>query len=193
MRYYPPRASKWKSNRSLVLRCRTDRRVSTLPCLRHSIGPELRIDSSIRLASSLTLGKRQAPAVLPSVRPQTPLARPLASAKACAHVWAPKQLKSRSHINPVKLSVTVPSPLTVKRGLGSGVPAWYSPNLQSVSDKELADYRAHSRKAVQKDGVICLECGLTFKSLPGHLANTTFQVTSTRPNGATTGPHRLSG
>ena len=35
--------------------------------------------------------------------------------------------------------------------------------------KELAYYRAHFREAVQKDGVICLECGLTFKSLPQHL------------------------
>ena len=35
--------------------------------------------------------------------------------------------------------------------------------------KELAYYRAHFREAVQKDGVICLECGSTFKYLPGHL------------------------
>jgi hypothetical protein len=38
-----------------------------------------------------------------------------------------------------------------------------------VSSKELAYYRAHFREAVQKDSVICLECGLTFKSLPQHL------------------------
>jgi DNA-binding CsgD family transcriptional regulator len=38
-----------------------------------------------------------------------------------------------------------------------------------VSNKELADYRDHSRKAVQKDGVICLEYGAIFKYLPGHL------------------------
>jgi hypothetical protein len=38
-----------------------------------------------------------------------------------------------------------------------------------VSDKELAYYRAHFREAVQKDGVICLECGSIFKYLPGHL------------------------
>jgi hypothetical protein len=30
-------------------------------------------------------------------------------------------------------------------------------------------YRAHFREAVQKDGVICLECGSTYKYLPGHL------------------------
>src|SRR4029077_16303950 len=32
-----------------------------------------------------------------------------------------------------------------------------------------AYYRAHFREAVQKDGVICLECGAIFKYLPGHL------------------------
>ena len=35
--------------------------------------------------------------------------------------------------------------------------------------KDLAYYRAHFREAVQKDGVICLECGAIFKYLPGHL------------------------
>jgi ROS/MUCR transcriptional regulator protein len=38
-----------------------------------------------------------------------------------------------------------------------------------VLAKELAYYRAHFREAVQKDGVICLECGSIFKYLPGHL------------------------
>jgi DNA-directed RNA polymerase specialized sigma24 family protein len=38
-----------------------------------------------------------------------------------------------------------------------------------VLTKELAYYRAHFREAVQKDGVICLECGAIFKYLPGHL------------------------
>jgi hypothetical protein len=38
-----------------------------------------------------------------------------------------------------------------------------------VFTKELAYYRAHFREAVQKDGVICLECGVIFKYLPGHL------------------------
>jgi predicted transcriptional regulator len=37
-----------------------------------------------------------------------------------------------------------------------------------VLAKELAYYRAHFREAVQKDGVICLECGAFFKFLPGH-------------------------
>jgi hypothetical protein len=37
-----------------------------------------------------------------------------------------------------------------------------------VSAKELAYYRDHFREAVQKDGVICLECGAIFKYLPGH-------------------------
>ena len=35
--------------------------------------------------------------------------------------------------------------------------------------KKLAYYRAHFREAVQKDGVICLECGSIFKSLAQHL------------------------
>src|SRR5262249_7647032 len=38
-----------------------------------------------------------------------------------------------------------------------------------VSGNQLAHLRTHFRDAVQKDGVICLECGLTFKSLPQHL------------------------
>jgi predicted transcriptional regulator len=38
-----------------------------------------------------------------------------------------------------------------------------------VLPKELAYYRAHFREAIQKGGVICLECGSTFKHLPGHL------------------------
>jgi len=38
-----------------------------------------------------------------------------------------------------------------------------------VLAKELAYYRTHFREAVQKDGVICLECGSIFKFLPGHL------------------------
>jgi ROS/MUCR transcriptional regulator protein/Winged helix-turn-helix DNA-binding len=38
-----------------------------------------------------------------------------------------------------------------------------------VLAKELAYYRSHFREAIQKDGVICLECGSIFKYLPGHL------------------------
>jgi predicted transcriptional regulator len=38
-----------------------------------------------------------------------------------------------------------------------------------VLAKELAYYRAHFREAVQKDGVICLECEVIFKYLAGHL------------------------
>jgi predicted transcriptional regulator len=38
-----------------------------------------------------------------------------------------------------------------------------------VFANELAYYRAHFGEAVQKDGVICLECGATFKNLPDHL------------------------
>jgi hypothetical protein len=38
-----------------------------------------------------------------------------------------------------------------------------------VLAKELAYYRAHFREAIQKDGVICLECGAIFRRLAGHL------------------------
>jgi len=38
-----------------------------------------------------------------------------------------------------------------------------------VLAKELAYCRAHFLDALQKDGVICLECGRQFKSLPQHL------------------------
>jgi predicted transcriptional regulator len=43
--------------------------------------------------------------------------------------------------------------------------------LQKVSGNPLAYYRTHFREAVQKDGVICLEGGLTFKYLRAHLYN----------------------
>src|SRR5882724_5736859 len=41
--------------------------------------------------------------------------------------------------------------------------------MSVVLSKGLAYYRAHFREAVQKDCVICLECGAIFKYLPGHL------------------------
>ena len=42
-------------------------------------------------------------------------------------------------------------------------------NFPLVLAKELAYYRAHFREAVQRDGVICLECGRGFKSLAQHV------------------------
>ena len=41
--------------------------------------------------------------------------------------------------------------------------------LTATKGVNLLYYRAHIREACQNDHVICLECGLTFKSLPQHL------------------------
>jgi ROS/MUCR transcriptional regulator protein len=49
-----------------------------------------------------------------------------------------------------------------------------------VSGKELTYYRAHFREAIQKDGVICLECGAIFKYLPGHLCKQIRAVSTKR-------------
>src|SRR5512144_1797577 len=38
-----------------------------------------------------------------------------------------------------------------------------------TAEGDLLYYRGHIREACQNDRVICLECGLTFKSLPQHL------------------------
>src|SRR5262245_22340863 len=75
-----------------------------------------------RLKSSRTFGRRQSPAALPSERLQAPLARVLALVKAAAHVLRPRHPASFNQTNFVRLSVTVPSPLSVKRGVGSGRP-----------------------------------------------------------------------
>src|SRR5215471_14757522 len=89
---------------------------------------------SSRLCSSLAFGKRQAPATLLSVRPQLPLARVLAAVRAWVHVTTPKQLAFFSQIQPVKLSRTVPSPRSVKRGMGHSTPSWRSPSSPVVND-----------------------------------------------------------
>jgi predicted transcriptional regulator len=41
--------------------------------------------------------------------------------------------------------------------------------LSGTESANLLYYRAHIREAWQKDYVICIECGLSFKSLPQHL------------------------
>ena len=41
--------------------------------------------------------------------------------------------------------------------------------LTATEAVNLVYYRAHIREACQNDHVMCLECGLTFKSLPQHL------------------------
>ena len=62
------------------------------------------------------VASRQAPATEPSVRPQAPLAKVLASDYAMGQVLKPRQSTSFSQINPVRLSVTVPSALSVNLG-----------------------------------------------------------------------------
>jgi predicted transcriptional regulator len=54
-----------------------------------------------------------------------------------------------------------------------------------VLAKELAYYRTHFREAVQKDGVICLECGSIFKYLPGHLCKHNLSSEEYRANNST--------
>jgi predicted transcriptional regulator/DNA-directed RNA polymerase specialized sigma24 family protein len=39
----------------------------------------------------------------------------------------------------------------------------------TANESDLLYYRSHIREACQNDHVMCLECGLTFKSLPQHL------------------------
>jgi hypothetical protein len=60
---------------------------------------------------------------LPSESPQLPVDKPLAALSAYFHVCPPKQLASFRQINPVRWSVTVLLPWSVKRGLGHGTPA----------------------------------------------------------------------
>ena len=38
-----------------------------------------------------------------------------------------------------------------------------------MSPKKLSYYRTHSREAVKRNGVVCLECGSIFKALGQHL------------------------
>src|SRR5262245_44704371 len=73
-------------------------------------------------------GNRQSPASLPSVRPHSPLSRPLTSDKASSQVRSPKQLAFFTQINPVRLSVLVPSELSVKRGVGHARPFSSAPS-----------------------------------------------------------------
>lgn len=83
----------------------------------------IKFSRSSRLVRSFRLGKYQPPSSEPSERAQSPLLRVLASVNACAHVCRPKQFASSNQISPVRLSVIVPSKLSVKRGLGGTTPA----------------------------------------------------------------------
>jgi DNA-binding NarL/FixJ family response regulator len=46
---------------------------------------------------------------------------------------------------------------------------WQRGRLTGTEGANLLYYRSHIREACQNDHVICLECGLAFKSLPQHL------------------------
>src|SRR6185369_5847901 len=74
------------------------------------------------------LGSRQSPALLSSFKPCCPLDNLLHSSSARCHVLKPKGSAFLSQTSSVKLSVTVPSRLSVKRGLGHSTPAWSSPS-----------------------------------------------------------------
>jgi predicted transcriptional regulator len=55
---------------------------------------------------------------------------------------------------------------------------------------DLLYYRAHIRDACQNDRVVCLECGLTFKSLPSHLCKHRLTDDEYKAKWATIGPLR---
>ena len=46
---------------------------------------------------------------------------------------------------------------------------WQHGRITGTESATLLYYRSHIREACQNDHVMCLECGLTFKSLPQHL------------------------
>ena len=46
---------------------------------------------------------------------------------------------------------------------------WQRGRITGTESANLLYYRSHIREACQNDHVMCLECGLTFKSLPQHL------------------------
>src|SRR5208283_3916932 len=80
-------------------------------------------ETSTRLSSSLRLGRRQSPALDPSLSPLLPLASRLTSARALVQVAGLKVAAFFSQTRPVSWSVTVPSELSVKRVAGQATPA----------------------------------------------------------------------
>src|SRR5512133_3560792 len=88
----------------------------------------LTLEMSVRLAICSALGSAQSPAAEPSVRPQAPLARVLAEESAVVQVLVSKQLAFFSQSSPVRLSLIVPSPLSLKRGTGQTTPFWMAPS-----------------------------------------------------------------
>ena len=82
------------------------------------------------------MGSRQSPGSEVSVSPQFPSARLLqnvrASDQGIVGPVTPPTVSAQSpfcsQISPVRLSVTVPSPLSVNLGLGGVTPFWYSPS-----------------------------------------------------------------
>ena len=82
----------------------------------------IQLFKSSKLSNSNLLGSLQSPTLELSVSPQEPFANPLQSDKASFQFLDPKQSAFFNQINPVRLSLTVPSPLSVKRGLGNETP-----------------------------------------------------------------------
>jgi hypothetical protein len=63
------------------------------------------------------------PFIVPSVLSEATSARAVGQS-----LVVPAQLAFFSQVRPVRLSVTVPSLLSVKRGTGQAAPAWISPS-----------------------------------------------------------------
>jgi hypothetical protein len=89
---------------------------------------ELDSPAFTRLSHSDTFGKRQIPAVLPSVSPQSPFFNPLTAVWASGQYLPPKQAVSFSQTRLVSLSVIVPLLLSVNLGEGHGTPLFTSPS-----------------------------------------------------------------
>ena len=96
-----------------------------------------------RLSSSRLFGNPHRPAMEPSDNPQKPSSKVLQSFDALGQVLSPKQLAFFDHINPVKLSVMVPSSLSLNRGLGHAIPILKSPScpVSTQSTKSPAESR----------------------------------------------------
>ena len=80
------------------------------------------------LSSSFRFGSRQLPATDPSLNPHAPAASVPAASSACCQVTPPSQSAFLSQTKSVSRSVSVPFPLSMKRGTGHATPACTSPS-----------------------------------------------------------------